>query len=292
MLLVPGTSAARLLLWAGAFALSATAVALSAAVGNAADLPECRVEATMVRTAVKVIDGETLVLDDGSEVRLVGAMSPRASDVAAEHATLPLEGRAKSELEALVLGKSVALAFDGRRSDRYGRLLAHVFMGAAPSRVWVQGHMLKRGLARVASMPGSVACLEALIVHERVAREAAAGLWSEAVYQIRSADRTAELLRYRSTYQIVEGRIASASERSGRIFLNFGQDWRNDFTAGLDAAAARLASASGLDVMGLGGRLVRVRGWIERRGGPYVAVHHPHQIELVAEGSDGSARRK
>jgi endonuclease YncB( thermonuclease family) len=260
--------------------------------GNAADLPECRLEATMVRTAVKVIDGETLVLDDGGEVRLVGAMSPRASDVAAEHAILPLEGRAKSELEALVLGKSVALAFDGRRSDRYGRLLAQAFVGAEPQQVWVQGHMLKRGLARVTSMPGSVACLDALSAHERVAREAGVGLWSETVYQIRSADSTAELLRYRSSYQIVEGRVVSASERSGRIFLNFGQDWREDFTAGLDAAAARLVANSGLDVMGLGGQRVRVRGWIERRGGPYVAVRHPHQIELLPEGSDGKARSK
>jgi endonuclease YncB( thermonuclease family) len=266
--------------------LSATALAFCGATGGgaAADLPECRLEATMVRTAVRVIDGETLVLDDGGEVRLVGAMSPRASDVAAEHAVLPLEGRAKRELEAVVLGRSVALAFDGRRSDRYGRLLAQVFVGTASPRVWVQGHMLKRGLARVASMPGSVACLDALAAQERVAREAGAGLWSEAVYQIRSADRTAELLRYRSTFQIVEGRVVSASERSGRIFLNFGQDWQADFTAGLDAPVARLATASGLDVMGLGGRHVRVRGWIERRGGPYVAVHHPHQIELLPEG--------
>jgi endonuclease YncB( thermonuclease family) len=248
---------------------------------------DCGLEAGPARTVVRVIDGETFMLEGGVEVRLVGAMSPRAGDTAASEAILPLEERARRALEALILGSSVALAFEGRGSDRYGRLLAQVFTRGGAGSVWVQGHMLRHGLARVHGGPESATCLDEMLSQERLAREESRGLWSEAVYRVRSAWRTAELLRLRSTYQIVEGRIVGASERGGRVYLNFGQDWREDFTAGLDAAAARLVAKAGIDVRGLAGRHVRIRGWIERRGGPYVEIKHPHQIELLPAAPQG-----
>jgi hypothetical protein len=147
--------------------------------------------------------------------------------------------------------------------------------------------MLRHGLARAYGGPESAACLNERLSQERLAREESRGLWSEAVYRVRWAWRTAELLGLRSTYQIVEGRIVGASERGGRTYLNFGQDWREDFTAGLDAAAAKLVAQSGIDLKGLVGRQVRIRGWIERRGGPYVEVQHPYQIELLPPGPQG-----
>jgi endonuclease YncB( thermonuclease family) len=252
----------------------------------AADGSDCGQQAGPNRTVVRITDGETIVLDDGAAVRLVGALSPRASDAAAEPASWPLEERAKQELEQLLLGKSVALAFAGRRSDRYGHLLAHVFVLGGPDPVWVQGHMLKQGLARAYGIPESTACMDQLLSHERLAREAGAGIWSEAAYQIRSADHIAELLRVRSTFQIVEGRVLNVSDRRGRVFINFGQDWRQDFTASLQPSAAKLAAGSGLNAQSLVGRWVRVRGWIDRRGGPYIEIDHPHQIEMVPAGAE------
>lgn len=274
-------------------ALAGLAAALLAVgTGARAEGSTCGLEAGPIRTAVRVTDGETFVLDDGAEVRLVGAMSPRASDAAAEHASWPLEDQSRRELEAMILGKPAALAFAGRRSDRYGRLLAQVFVAGEGNPRWVQGHMLSHGMARAYSMPESTACMDELLSQERIAREARIGLWSEAVYQIRSGERVKELLRLRSTYQIVEGRVGSTSERRGRIFVNFGQDWRQDFTASLNAAAAKLSATSGLKAQELVGRRVRIRGWIERRGGPYVEVHDPHQIELLPAGSEAPREPK
>ena len=89
---------------------------------NAAGALPCELEFGPARSVVKVIDGETLALDGGSEVRLIGALAPRALDGAAPEAAWPLETEAKAALERLVLGKSVELGMAGRRTDRNVRL--------------------------------------------------------------------------------------------------------------------------------------------------------------------------
>lgn len=258
--------------------LLGAALALATAGAHAASA-DCALQPGPTRAVARVLDGETLALDDGTEVRLIGALSPRPLEAAADASFWPPERAAIAELERLLLGRSVELAFAGRRTDRYGRLLAHVFVRTDKERVWVQGHMLSTGHARAYNLPDSAACMVELLAHERLAREARKGLWDHAAYQIRSADRTRELLRWRSSFQIVEGRVARVDSVRGQIFLNFGDDWREDFTA----SVRRRIPAAGLDYKALEGQRVRVRGWIERRAGPAIDIRHPSQIEIVED---------
>ena len=109
-------------------------------------------------------------------------------------------------------------------------------------------------------------CADELLAAEQAAREAGRGLWAEAAYQVRQADRPAELLRYRTTFQIVEGRIARVAFVRGVIHLNFDRNWRRAFSVSLRNADRGLLGVSAGDPKGLEGRHVRVRGWIERRG--------------------------
>lgn len=250
---------------------------------------ECTLEAGPTRTVVSVPDGETLVLNDGTRVRLIGAMSPRAADAPVEIPDWPLATAARRELESLVLGRMVELSYAGRRADRYGTALAQIFLVADGSRIWVQGQMLRRGFARVYALPENTACSSELFASEREAVEANRGLWSDPAYRIHSAESTGELLRLRSTFQIVEGRVLQVTDVRGRIFLNFGADWREDFTVSLRPAARRTVEEAGLDPRALSGRMVRVRGWIDRRGGPYIEITDPSQIEAVAEASSAEA---
>ena len=178
------------------------------------------------RTVARVIDGETVALDDGTELRLIGALAPRAIDAGAEPGTWPLEIAAQEELRALVLGKSIELAFDRARTDRYGRLQAHAFWMEGGERRWVQGHLLQQGLARAYGQAGNRACAGEALEAERMAREARRGLWGDAAYRARSADSPRELSRYRSTFQVVEGRIARVAQARGSIYLNFGDNRR------------------------------------------------------------------
>jgi endonuclease YncB( thermonuclease family) len=248
--------------------------------------PGCEPVAAERRTVARVLDGETLQVDGGAEVRLVGALAPRAYDAGAPVDDWPLAGRARAALEALVAGNAVSLSFAGRRQDRYGRLLAQVFVGdgaTGAGLVWVQGELLRQGLARAYALEGSTQCLAALIAHERGAREAIAGLWAEPVYAVREAADSAALLQRAGTFQVVEGRVLRAGPVRGALYMNFGEDWRQDFTVLMRDRIARLAANGGLDKGALEGRRIRVRGWIERRGGPLVEVVHPALIEALAE---------
>jgi hypothetical protein len=60
-------------------------------------------------------------------------------------------------------------------------------------------------------------------------------------------------------------------EGGGRIYLNFADDWRSDFTISIEQDVPALAAA-GIDLKGLAGKPVRVRGWIEWRNGPILPL--------------------
>ena len=108
-----------------------------------------------------------------------------------------------------------------------------------------------------------------------------AGLWRNAAYRIRDAGNPQRLMRLRNSFQLIEGRVRQVAPRSRRIYVNFGEDWRTDFTAGAALKAAGFSAEALAAIKALEGRRVRVRGWIERRNGPYIELLHPHQIEAV-----------
>jgi micrococcal nuclease len=235
-----------------------------------------------IRTVARIIDGETVGLDDGSELRLIGALAPRAIDVGAAPGAWPWEGKARDALQALVLGRSVELGFGGERVDRYGRLQAQVHVIDGDHRRWLQGHLLTQGLARAATVAGNRACANELLAAEQAARETRRGLWAEAAYQVRQAGRPAELPGYRTTFQVVEGRIARVAVVRGVIHLNFDRNWRQAFSASLRNADQGLLGAFAGDPKALEGRRVRVRGWIEGRIRPAIDLSGGGAIEVVA----------
>jgi endonuclease YncB( thermonuclease family) len=264
----------------GCFAAAGAAVGAEAAQGA----PACAgLEPGPRRTVTRIIDGETVALDDGTGLRLVGSLAPRALDVGAASAGWPLEIAAKAELEALVLGKSIELAFGGERTDRHGRLQAHAFIIEGGERRWVQGHLLDRGLARAYTQAGNRACAAELLGRERGAREGGRGLWAEAAYQVRSAPRPVQLSRYRSTFQVVEGRILRVAQVRGVIYLNFDADWRHGFSASVRGGDRALLGAHAGNPKGLEGKVVRVRGWIEQRSAPAIDLSTAGLIEILDE---------
>ena len=84
-----------------------------------------------------------------------------------------------------------------------------------------------------------------------------------------------------STENPVEGRVLDTGNARGRIFLNFGRDWRTDFTVTIPSAARRDFVNAGLDPDSLAGLRIRVRGWVRSRDGPMIEATHPEQIEVL-----------
>lgn len=229
-----------------------------------------------------VIDGGTFTLEDGRTVRLAALDVPRPTAPAANDRRPAAQARremvaaqARDALSALLGGGEVALAVLQRPVDRYGRTLAHVVDRRDR---WIQAEMVVRGFARVAVFADERAGLRELLALEAQARAERRGLWTLPEFRIVGAD---DALRFLDTFQLVEGRVRKVEQKGGRSFLNFGDDWRSDFTIVVPAAVRRQLASSGLDPAGYEGKMVRVRGWIKSRNGPSIELVQPEQIEVI-----------
>lgn len=230
----------------------------------------------------QVVDGDTLMLDDGRVVRLIGTQAPKLPLGREGFPTWPLAPEAKASLEAIALHKSVQLGFGGTAVDRYDRVLAHVFVAGADGDTWAQQAMVSQGLARVYSFPDNRQCLDLLLAAEGRARLGGLGIWRDPYYSVRAANAPGDLLARAGQYELIEGRVLLAEQSGGRVYLNFGRFWKEDFTAVIEAPALRLFGESGIDPLVLEGALVRIRGWVDDRDGPRIEVTHPEQIEVLA----------
>ena len=226
---------------------------------------------------VGVIDGDTVVLDDGREVRLVGTQAPKLPLGRDGFAAWPLADEAKRELEKLVLGRTVELGFGGQRSDRHGRSLAHLYL---PDGTWVQGEMVQRGLARAYTFADNRALVAELLAAERAARLARRGIWANPWYRILAPDEVEDHI---DSFQLVEGRVLNAAVARGTGYLNFGPDHRTDFTAVIPKEGLALFLEGGRSPQSYEGRRVRVRGWVQSLNGAMIEVTHPEQIEEIDE---------
>jgi hypothetical protein len=112
-----------------------------------------------------------------------------------------------------------------------------------------------------------------MLAIERKARAARRGLWAEPAFM--AQDPTA-LAASAGRFRIVRGRVLRVAPTERYVYLNFGRDWRADFT--VRAQAAELA---GLDLASLAGRLVEVRGVVLEAGGPLIELSHPQQIQVL-----------
>ena len=229
----------------------------------------------------EIVDGDTLYLADGREVRLVGLQAPKLPLGRPDFEPWPLSDDAKAALGRLVLGEAVTLAYGGRPVDRHGRMLAHLYLDPRPgddAGTWVQGRMLEAGMARVYTFADNRDLAAAMYAREDSARQADRGIWDHPFYQVRGTNELDQLI---DTFQVVEARVLDVATVDGRVYLNFGADWRTDFTVTLAPRTARLFAEAGVDVMAYEGARVQVRGWLERYNGPLIEATHPEQLRIM-----------
>ena len=156
-----------------------------------------------------VVDGDTLILTDGSVVRLVGIMAPRLPFGREEIPQQPFAQEARDALDALVWDQKIDLYIGGTSPDRHGRILAHVF---TQDGTCVQAELLDR-----------------------------------------------------------------------RIYLNFGDDWRQDTTVTVSPNNRSIFADADVDFAALEGKKIRVRGWTQWYNGPVIEIDHPEQIEVLEQ---------
>lgn len=260
-----------------------TAAASTVLMGNSQSPSSAAPKAGEQGRVARIIDGDSfiLALADGSElsVRLSAIQAPRTAQRAARD--WPYASEARAGLSALIKGRNVRLYYGGERRDRFGRAVAQLYtvdQNDQPD-LWVQGEMVRLGLARVYSWKGELADLPALYGLETEARDRNRGLWASSYYAVRKPDPD-PLAQYVDSLQIVEGIVTSTADVRGRIYLNFGADYKTDFTIAI--AKKNVKRFTSIDPLSLTGARLRVRGWVEMINGPMIWVDHPGRLEILS----------
>jgi endonuclease YncB( thermonuclease family) len=135
------------------------------------------------RAVISVIDGDTIVLDNGEVIRLIGVLSPRA-----QHGKQTGEAfgeQAKGMVEDMLLGQQVDISFDraygpvGHR-DKYGRALAYITITRGAERVFVNLELLERGAGYFVADIDDLQFSDLMRDAESKARQKKTGLWTKA----------------------------------------------------------------------------------------------------------------
>lgn len=238
-------------LFAGAAALAVpTGSAAAACVGPSAPGE---------RIAVADVNGYGEILTaDGRTLRLAGVV-------------LPDEAAAGAEIRRHVASGAYPVAL-ADRPDRWGRYEAQLAVGTAAGAVSLAEPLVAAGLAllrpdAVASTPSAIseACASRLAEVEDAARLAGRGVWAgggpgRAAAMPLPADDGRLLKQYEGRFVIVAGKVTSVGERRAMTFLNFGPEWRRDFSVMIARGDWEKMARDGLSAAALEGRRVMVRG--------------------------------
>ncbi|MFC5068551.1 thermonuclease family protein [Flaviflagellibacter deserti] len=162
-------------------------------------------------------------------------------------------------------------------ADRWGRFPVHPETGG----VLIEETLLAEGLGHAAAL-SRPACLETLLQMEAKARAARLGVWRGSGYVIRAADGDALVARL-GEHVVAEGQVISTRKVRDRVYLNFAKYWRRGLSL-IVAEKDWSAMADGRPAEALSGKVVRVRGRLEWRGGPVILADPREPIEPVVVG--------
>lgn len=226
----------------------------------------------------KVIDGLTLLLKDGTIVRLA------ALDIPDFHIWENADYSEKSlKLLQKTLPEQTEVMLYQTRNPKKGRTtrmeheLAQVVL--KKDDVWLQGLLLKDGLARVYTTPDNDALLDQMLKIEQNARKSKIGIWADdSEFKILTPDETAD---HMGDLVIVEGVIQDIASIRNNLYLNFGKDWKKDFTVMINPNLRKKFAHDGAELMGLNHKTIRVRGYLREYNGPLIELEDSAHLEIL-----------
>jgi len=118
-----------------------------------------------INTVTHIVDGDTFDIASGERIRMIGIDTPERGEFFYKEASV--------RLGELIDGKEVVLINDISKTDRYGRLLKHVYYGD----VWINKQMIDEGFAKLVTFPPDVSHVEVFEQSQQEARKAGVGMW-------------------------------------------------------------------------------------------------------------------
>lgn len=218
---------------------------------------------------LKVIDGDTVEITGGKRVRYIGINAPEMG--------MPFYKEATQKNKLLVEGKRVNLEIcKAEPRDRYGRVLAWVYADS----LLVNAELLKEGLARTFIIPPCG--LERADEFKRYQDEAkgkGVGIWTNWEQDIISADQAHRFIGHA---RWVRGKVVETYDSGKAVFLNFGADYRKDFTIVIFREDLIYFERIGIDPRRFyKDKEVLVYGHIKEHNGPEIIVETPWEIEVI-----------
>ncbi|MDD4980277.1 MAG: thermonuclease family protein [Candidatus Omnitrophica bacterium] len=134
----------------------------------------------------RVVDGDTIQLETGEKVRLIGIDTPEMHESnklykdsqrsGQDTAAIRESGRRAYEFtKKLVEGKRVSLEFDVEKYDKYQRLLAYVYLKGDGT--FVNAEIISQGYASLMTIPPNVKYADSFLKLYQEARQNKRGLW-------------------------------------------------------------------------------------------------------------------
>ncbi|NBA97247.1 thermonuclease family protein [Pseudomonas sp. R5(2019)] len=202
----------------------------------------------------QVVDGDTLRLQDGRSVRLIGVNAPEIGRKG--RTTEPFAEAARQRLQALVDASNgrIGLMPGAEAKDHYGRTLAHAFGSNGDN---FESRLLADGLGYLVAVAPNVDLVNCQQQAEQSARQAGVGLWRNP--QVMEAGQVKQ-----SGFALISGRVSDIQRNRGGIWIEL------DGSLVLRVAPQLSGKFADLPLDRLKGQRVEARGWIvdrSKRGG-------------------------
>ncbi|MGB8951611.1 MAG: thermonuclease family protein [Candidatus Aminicenantales bacterium] len=225
----------------------------------------------------KVIDGDTIQLDNGQWVRYIGIDAPEVGQYSGKKRVRKSDFLAEEAREfnrTLVAGKKVRLELDVEERDQYNRLLAYCFV----DNLFVNALLLKKGYAYLMTIPPNVKYVDVFIESQRYARQNKIGLWKD-IPTIHLKDVKKHLNKIVRIEEVVSS-VVQTPQLSMFFFKGF------NFRVIIFKESYHFFQRQGISLATFyKGKKIRVIGTIKRYKKNYeIIAGHPSDIEVLKNG--------
>jgi micrococcal nuclease len=217
----------------------------------------------------KVYDGDTVKLEDGRKIRLLGINTPevkhrnQANEAGGETAKRWLTDKLKNQ--------QVRLVTDVEQTDKYNRKLAHLF---TENKEHINVALVEMGLAAVNIYPPNLLYVDELVAAGKQAEHAKRGIWQQAEYAAIPVERLDD--EGHSGWTRLHGKVSVIRKSRKSVFLEFSKL----FQARIEKKWLYLFP----DIDNYRGKMLEVRGWLNKnRGGWSMLIRHPSAIRPISD---------